>query len=285
MNPQIKAQVESKNVEWDLVTGINSFSIYYLKKENLLEPIDYSIVNKKDLIDDDVEGYGAPIYVLSANLVYNANKFKGDNYPKNWADFWNVQKFPGPRTLTGVPTAAVCYNFPFALLASGVPKNNLYPYDLDRAFKKLDEIKPHIRAWWSSGAHSQQLFTDEEVWLGCMWNGRAVQLQKKGLPLKIVWDQGAMAYDYWAVPKNAPHKKAAMEFINFASQAKNQAEFSKRMYYGPVNKKAFDYLTPDVVRDLNTFPTNLNKHFTYDHKWLADNLQMLIERWQKWVSK
>ena len=37
---------------------------------------------------------------------------------------------------------------PAALVADGVPKDKLYPLDLDRAFKKLDEIKPHIKVWW-----------------------------------------------------------------------------------------------------------------------------------------
>jgi len=33
-----------------------------------------------------------------------------------------------------------------ALMADGVPRNKLYPLDVDRALKKLSELKPHIRS-------------------------------------------------------------------------------------------------------------------------------------------
>jgi len=282
---QIKAQVMSKNVEWDIACGISYSSVMTLFMDDLLEPMDYSVINTKEIFEDAIEKHAIGIHVITDGLVYNFKKFPGDHYPRNWADFWNVKKFPGPRTLIGVPYTAPKDNLSFALLADGVPKDKLYPYDLNRAFKKMDEIKPHIRAWWSSGAHNQQLFTDEEVWLGSMWNGRAVQLIKKGVPIKIIWEQGTLSYDYWVVLKNAPHKKTAMEFLNFALQAKPQAEYVKKMFYGPVNKKTFDYLPEDVSKEFPTFPANKEKLFIQDHRWLGEHQAELTEKWQSWVAK
>jgi hypothetical protein len=51
----------------------------------------------------------------------------------------------------------------FALLADGVPADKVCPFDLDRAFKKLDQIKPHIKVWWTQGNQSQQLIRDGEI--------------------------------------------------------------------------------------------------------------------------
>jgi putative spermidine/putrescine transport system substrate-binding protein len=282
---QIKAQVMSNNVEWDIACGIAYSSVMTLLKDNLLEALDYSVIDTKEIFEDAIEKFALGQHVITDGLVYNTKKFPGENYPRNWADFWNVKKFPGPRTLIGVPYTAPKDNLSFALLADGVPKDKLYPYDLNRAFKKMDEVKPHIRAWWSSGAHSQQLFTDEEVWLGGMWNGRAVQLIRKGVPIRIVWEQGTCSYDYWAVLKNARNKKIAMEFLNFASQAKPQAEYAKRMFYGPVNKRTFENLPADIAKDFPTYPPNKEKLFIQDHKWLGDNQEMLTEKWQAWVVK
>src|SRR6516165_2101981 len=64
-------------------------------------------------------------------------------------------------------TRALCVNdaprsMIFALLADGVPRDKLYPLDIDRAFKKLDRIKPHIKVWWREGNQSQQLIRDSE---------------------------------------------------------------------------------------------------------------------------
>ena len=283
--PQIKAQVQSKNIEWDLASGLGLYNVLFLMKDDCLEPIDYSIVSKNDLFEDSLHPYGVGCWVMSVNMIYNATKFTGENQPKSWADFWNAKKFPGPRALTSVPAMGVKDNLAFALIADGVNKDKLSPYDFDRAYKKMGEIKPHIRTWWSSAAHAQQLMTDQEVWLGSMYIGPALQIIKKGAPLKVSWEGGRLSYDYWSVLKDAPHKKTAMEFINFASQAKQQAEFTKLMYYGPINKKAFDHIPADLVKDLNTYPANKEKHWKPDEQWLGENLQTYIERWQAWVAK
>ncbi len=283
--PQIKAQVQSKNVEWDVASGMGMQNIIHLSKEGLLEPIDYSIVDRKDLFDDGLHPYGVGCWVISDNLVYNTRRFAPGKQPQNWTEFWDVKKFPGPRTLTSIPSTGIMDNLAFALLADGVPKDKLYPYDLDRAYRKLDEIKPHIKAWWSSGAHWQQLFTDQEVWLGSGWNGRVMTIQKQGAPVAFVWAGGRLTYNYWTVVKNAPHKKTAMEFIHFASQPEAQAEMTKQIFYGPINKKSFDLMPQELIQNLNTYPPNKEQHFIPDEKWLGENEQKLIEMWQSWISK
>jgi len=281
---QIKTQVKSNNLEWDIASGLSNDSIDRLVSETLIEPIDYAVVDKTGLLEDSFDPHGVPIYAISTNLVYNASKFKGEK-PKNWADFWNVEKFPGPRTMSGIPFVSINCNLAFALIASGVPIDQIYPYDIDRAFKKMDEIKPHIRAWWTSGAHSQQLFTDGEVWMGPMWNGRAMQLKAKGLPIHISQEQGPINYDYWVVLKNTPNKKEAMDFLQFAAQPEQQAEFTKRTFYGPINKKAMDYLPKDLIPEINTYPPNKKKHYRPNTKWLSQHMDKLVERWQKWVTE
>jgi len=282
--PQIKAMVESNNVEWDIASGLGFANVARLTKDNLLEPLDYSVIDTKNIYEDAFMPTALGCWVISAGLVYNTEKYPKGKELKNWADFWDVKNFAGPRTLTSIPSTAVMDNFAFALLADGVPKDKLYPYDLDRAFKKLNEIKPHITAWWSSGAHSQQLFTDQEVWSGSMWNGRAMQIKKKGVPLNLMWKDARLTYNYWAVPKNAPNKKAAMEFLNFVSQAGPQSEFTRNMFYGPVNRKSFENMPEDLAKDINTYPSNKELHFKPDEDYLAEHEKDLIEKWQTWIS-
>ena len=55
------------------------------------------------------------------------------------------------------------YALETALIADGVPMDKLYPLDVDRAFKKLEQLKPHVLVWWSSGAQSAQVLKDGEV--------------------------------------------------------------------------------------------------------------------------
>jgi putative spermidine/putrescine transport system substrate-binding protein len=51
-----------------------------------------------------------------------------------------VRRFPGPRSLRNHPVD----NLEFALLADGAAMDKLYPIDMDRAFRKLDEIRQHV---------------------------------------------------------------------------------------------------------------------------------------------
>lgn len=76
--------------------------------------------------------------------------------PQSWTDFFDTAKFPGPRSLpdTGdrewwVPLAA--------LMADGVPRDKLFPMDLDRAYKNLDTIKKTFAAWRKSGDDAMQI--------------------------------------------------------------------------------------------------------------------------------
>ena len=65
-----------------------------------------------------------------------------------WADFWDVAKYPGKR---GLRRSAET-NLEFALLADGVAPGDVYKTlrtseGVDRAFRKLDQLKPYI-VWW-----------------------------------------------------------------------------------------------------------------------------------------
>ena len=128
-----------------------------------------------------------------------------------------------------------------ALLADGVPPANLYPLDLDRAFKKLDTIKGDI-IWWSSGAQSQQLLASAEASFGSFWNGRLTALAADGMPVETSWDQNITAADSLVVPKGAQNKAKAMQFIAYATSPKAQAEMAAATGYAPIN---LEFAGPD----------------------------------------
>ena len=65
----------------------------------------------------------------------------------------------------------------------GVTPDKMYPLDVDRAFKKLEEIKPAISVWWTSGAQSAQLLADGEADMVMAWNGRVSAVKVEGAPV------------------------------------------------------------------------------------------------------
>jgi putative spermidine/putrescine transport system substrate-binding protein len=275
---KLKAQVQSGVYEWD-VTSVSSGFWIRAGREGLVEPIDWSVVDKSKLFPDAEIANGIKYCALGTNLCYRSDKFPNGG-PQSWADFWNVEKFPGNRSLENDPVSCL----PYALLADGVPRDKLYPVDLDRAFKKLDEIKPHIKVWWTQGSQSQQLLHDGEVDMMSIWNARGSELKAQGVPCEVVWNEAALSMTLWGVVKGAPNAKAAWQFIQFAVQPEQQAEFARRLFYGPTNPGAFKYIKPELSKQLPTYEGNASKAVVADPQWEADHTEEAAERFTQWLA-
>src|SRR6516225_2814976 len=118
---KLKAQVQTRNFEWDVV---NLGDVEYAQAvlEGLLERIDRDAAKADQLPPHMVRDYGITSYSLGTNLVYRKDKFPNGG-PQSWADFWDVKKFPGSRCLYDRSFSCLA----FALLADGVPADKLYP--------------------------------------------------------------------------------------------------------------------------------------------------------------
>src|SRR5713226_9461734 len=209
---------------------------------------------------------------FSTVLAYNTEVFPTVKRQKGWAEFWDAKKFPGPRMLTDLAAGAI--DVEFALLADGVPKDKLYPIDLDRAFKSLDRVRPSIRKFWDTGALSAQMLADKEVVLGSIWNGRLQAIADKGAPLAIEWNEAMLQTQFWAIFKGAKNLENAQRFIEFACQPEIQASHAKHIPYGPTNRQAFKSIAADVAARLPSSPEHKANAFLQNGKWWADNRAM-----------
>lgn len=274
---QLKAMVESHNVQWD-VTDLADYLIARAGKLGLLEPIDYASMKTSGMLKDALMKYGVGNDAYATVMAYSTKKWPAGNGPSTWADFWDVKRFPGRRALGGIGYGPL----EFALLADGVPKDKLYPLDVNRALKKMDEIKPHISVWWTTGAQQAQLMLDGEVDLIQGWNGRLYAGITQGAPFHVEWNQGSYQWEGWVIPKGAAHAQEAQKFIGFTMHPKQQAIYASSIPYGPSNKNAFTYIAKDRGALLPTYSQNLEKLFRVDADWLADNLDELTAAWTKW---
>jgi putative spermidine/putrescine transport system substrate-binding protein len=281
---RVRAMVDSGNVEWDIFTSDPSYVLLY-SKEGLIEPIDYSKFKKEDLdalIPEAKMDYGVGAYFYAWVMAYSTDAFSPEAAPKSWADFWNAEAFPGPRSLhsgVGGPQAPL----EIALMADGVAAKDLYPLDVDRAFAALERIKPHVVKWWTLGAEGAQALADQEAVMGDVYNARATNLIRDGAHLAIEWNQGVMAMDGWMIVKNAPHLDAAQQFIAFASSAERQAEFAKQLPYGPVNTRAADFLDADTLANLPTSPEHLPNMVVFNVEWWMQNYDAVTARFQEFL--
>ncbi len=137
---KLAAMVETKTVEWDVVDVPGSFIGTGIAK-NLFDSLDYKVINTDGLEPGQYGELAISYLVFATILAWSTRRYSGSNVPATWADFWDVQRFPGPRGMINVGTPWVV--LAAALMADGVPPDHLFPMDLDRAFPKVDRLGPH----------------------------------------------------------------------------------------------------------------------------------------------
>jgi putative spermidine/putrescine transport system substrate-binding protein len=182
-----------------------------------------------------------------------------------------------------MPAAAQLPFLEAAVIADGVPVDEVYPIDVDRAFASFDVIKPHVVKWWDAGAQPIQMLTDNEVPLSVAFNGRVAAGKAAGAPIDIQWNEGLLAEDDWAIVKGAPNRENALKFCAFCTLPEPQAAFSTLIPYGFVNNKAAALIPEAILAQLPTAPDLRPKLFQRDEVWWAQNRDAVIERWNEWV--
>ncbi len=295
---EIKAQVEAKNVTWDVVDFELSDAVRGCD-EGLLEPIDASILPKgadgmaaaKDFIPGALQECAVGTIVWSTIYAYDGSKFPGAK-PKTMADFFDTKKFPGKRGMRKTPKA----NLEFALIADGVKTGDVYKVlatkeGQDRAFAKLDTIKSSV-VWWEAGAQPPQLLADGEVTMTTAYNGRIFNaVASEGKPFSIVWDGQVYDLDLWGIPKGAKNKAAALEFIKFSTDTQRLADQAAWISYGPVRKSSVPKIGKHATAGIPmgphmpTAPANFKNALQNNFEFWADYQDELNERFQAWLTK
>lgn len=289
---QLEAMVNTNTVDVDIMQGSALEVIHFdnITKDTgvkYIADLDFSLLPKENvegLVTSYPNAVGA--FVYASVLAYNTDVFPEDHHPESWADFWNVEEFPGMRTMV----SGVSGDYPpmeYALMADGVAckAEELYPIDVDRAFAKLDEIKPHILKWWMSGSEAPQMLIDGEVVMAEGFSGRFMTIADQGAPVAIVYNQGMLNYDLFFCPEGCPNYENAHKLLSYMTDPKRQAKFAELTNYAPSNQNAFDYLDPDFAATLVTAPENIEKCCEVGNAYWAEFMYDVQNRWLAWEGE
>lgn len=171
----------------------------------------------------------------------------------------------------------------FGLIADGVPKDEVYPTDIDRAFEMFSQLKPNVPKFWEAGAQPAQMLTDNEVVMAHSWNGRMHAIIQEGAPVTVQWNEAELATDVWAIPKGAANAENAQKFAAFITLPVSQARLSYLIPYGSVNNASAELMTPEQLENLPTAPAYLDKMFIRNIDWWVENRDAVAERWNEWI--
>jgi putative spermidine/putrescine transport system substrate-binding protein len=237
--------LEGDEGEYDtMMTGMAEVVLY---NENLLPLPDG--IEPSDQLPAEV----AP-YTIATPIIGYAQGFLNDTYadggPRTWADFWDVETFPGKRA---VPGEYSDFMFEAALLADGVAPEDLYPLDLDRAEAKLNELKPDM-VFYTEYPQVQQLLTSGGAAIAFAPNGQFAALDNAGIDVEVSWEQAFVEANPFVVPVAAANPDATFALAEVLADPELQADFSRRTQYGPSSSAAFEFLSDEEIAKLPNAP-------------------------------
>jgi putative spermidine/putrescine transport system substrate-binding protein len=278
---KVKAMVDTANIEYDVGEFDRSSVLNLGKKGDYWEEIDYSLFDVDNIAPAFRYKYSVDMLPYGQIFGYRTDAFKGE-VPTGAADLWDTKKFPGARALQA-GSGGLAPDLEVAIMATGVPKEKVYPIDIDKAYASLAKIKPDVDKWWTAGAIPAQLLNDNEVTMATAWNGRIYAIQQTGAKVAPVWKDGLLRTDVWAIPKGAKNKENAQKFSAFITMAVPQARISYLIPYGFVNSKAAALIPPERLKQLPTAPDILKDLLIYDVAWWTDNHDAVLDRWNKFL--
>jgi len=295
---QIKAQVDSGNIKWDVV-DLEPSDVQRACDEGLLEEIDHSMLPPapdgtpatEDFVEGGLNDCAVATIIWSTVYAYDTSKFSGKQ-PSTIQDFFDTKTFPGKRGLRKTPLV----NLEWALMADGVPTDEVYDVlateeGRARAFAKLDTIKDQV-VWWEAGAQPPQMLADGEVVMTSAYNGRLFNaIAKEGKPFEIVWDGQVWSIDMWGIVNGTPNKEAALEFVKFSTDTQRLADQASWISYGPARKSSVPLISThaetgvQMMEHMPNTPEHFKNALFTDVAFWTDNQDELNERFNTWLAR
>jgi putative spermidine/putrescine transport system substrate-binding protein len=198
--------------------------------------------------------------------------YEGDQ-PMTWADFFDVEKFPGDRAWPAVDY----YNgvFEAALLGDGVPPEEVYPLDFERAKAKIRSIWDNL-VFYDTFPASQQLLSSGTAAMGFAPNGLWAGLQRDGVDTEIIWTATPiLAQNNEVIIPGAPNLENVQALAAFCNDGERQAQFALATNYGPPATAAFDFMTEEEAANLPTAPGR--EVLITDVQFIAENDALMAE--------
>ena len=149
---------------------------------------------------------------------------------------------------------------PLALAYLGKNPTSQDEADIKAAVDMLMKVRPYIKKFDSAGYLND--LPNGDLCIAMSWSGDYATATQRAIDAKIKIDlaytipkEGTnIWYDAMVVPKDAPHPKNAMLFINFMMRPEVAAANTNFTYYATANMAAMKYVNKDILDDPAIYP-------------------------------
>lgn len=299
---ETRTLAETGNIKWHIV-DLGTARAVTLIAADALGKYDPAVVDTRDFLTAVTEsgpylaGQGTTWALV---LAYNTDVYPGDSGPKSWADFFDLDDFPGRRALYSY----VSYggHIQIQRLAREPDLLNTLEGRQEVATPSREQMEEDF-AWfngwvedagsdiiyWQTGSQCPELLLAGEVTMCTTWNGRIFDAQQQGAPLAICWECGFMTgTSGWNISKHLKEQDPkAYELANlilaWVSFPEHNARVSQYITYGPVNVKSLAFMDDpaydEVRNELPTSASNIAYSVFFNEGWLAENIAWAEEQY------
>lgn len=253
-NEEMQSKLLGGAAAFDLIQP-SEYMIEALRVNGKLEPIDFAnvpnIVNIAPeflhLPHDPEQKFCVPYMAGTVGIVVNTDKIKDP--VRGFKDLFSgkyrdriIALNDGRELLT------------WALRVLGEDINHVTPETIAKARPVLAGWLPQIRIFDSDSPKTAMLNGEADI--GVVWSGEAALLFNEDKKFAYVLpDEGAHLFiDCLAIPKGAPHKAEAEQFLNFILRPEISVLISAEFPYTNPNSAARKLLTPEQLANPASYP-------------------------------
>jgi putative spermidine/putrescine transport system substrate-binding protein len=269
---------------WDVIQ-VETEELILGCEEGVFEKLDWNALGGRDaFLPQTVQDCGVGAMVWSYLIGYDRDRLQ--TAPQRWADFWDLQRIPGKRGFRKTPK----YTLEIALLADGVAPADVYRLlateeGVNRAFRKLDEIKSSI-VWWVSISQVPDLLASGEVAMSVTSPGRLLVANKtENKHFGVVWTGNIQAVDWWAVLKGGPRKGAATQLVQYMTRPENQSRLPDFIPTGVSNREALAKVDAAHLAETPLDPNNMHEALQLDAQFWVEHADQLTQRFNAWLAR
>jgi putative spermidine/putrescine transport system substrate-binding protein len=266
--------------QWDIcsLTGAEYFEAI---AQNLIVPYDYSIIDSTNIVPEYKHTHGIKFSLFLFVMAWDKRQIPDERAPQTLGEFWDTNRYKGKRSLyAGVSDGST---LEMALLADGVPLNQLYPLDVDRALRSLERLGRANIIWHNTNAEPIQQLTSGAVSLANCFNGRVIAANRAGGQLGFTPAYSAVSGNPYCVIASSANKREAFEYLNYLlNTPKADAEYMQLTNYAVPNAEALKLVPQEILEVLPTSPKLKDKVFIKDDAWWAANLARVTAKFKEW---
>jgi len=276
----LRTQAKLPDNTWDLVL-VDPDELSTGCVEGLFERLDWPAIGGKDhYVPQAVSDCGLGALILTTVLAWDKDKLP---VAPSWSDFWDVAKYPGKRGLH----KGVRGNLEIALMADGVAAGDVYKTlstsdGLDRAFRKLDQLKPYI-VWWSLETEAAHILASGDVLMTSAPSGQiAAAAEREHKNFGLQFTASLFEMQSWVIMKGSALVRNAQQFLYFTGIPAIETRLLRHSGDGGLVKGLNEGLAPELAAVSPSNPANMAAGLKIDAGFWRDNLPKLRQRYDAW---